>query len=129
MEKYRNARAKIMITKFHCINISSLNPKELVAFYHEKLGVPIIEPAENYDGVSLGFNQDAPTIVIWDENKWGKSSEGKVNFVFLCDDLDETYIELKKKGVVLDPPITAAWGGKELPFDDPDGNKILLLRN
>lgn len=79
---------------------------------------------ENYDGVSLGFITYAPVIVIWDENKWGKSSEGKVNFVFTCDDLDKTYVELREKGVILEPPTTAAyvisrfntsfnyWGGK-----------------
>jgi catechol 2,3-dioxygenase-like lactoylglutathione lyase family enzyme len=118
-----------MIKKFKCINISSRNPKKLVEFYNEKLGVPILEFDENYDGVSLGFIKDAPVIVIWYENKWGKSSEGKVNFVFSCDNLDKTYVELKEKGVVLEPPTMAVWGGKELPFLDLDGNKILLLES
>lgn len=116
-----------MIIKYHCINISSVNSKALVKFYNEKLGIPIIEPDDNYDGVSLGFLKDAPVIIIWDENKWGKSSEGKVNFVFSCDDLDKTYVELKEKDVILEPPTTAVWGGKELNFLDLDGNKILLL--
>ncbi|WP_150275457.1 VOC family protein [Paenibacillus tepidiphilus] len=116
-----------MIIKYHCVNISSIHPKALVEFYNETLGIPIIEPDENYDGVSLGFMEDAPVIVIWDEVKWGKSSEGKVNFVFNCDDLDRTYAELKEKITNLQPPTTAVWGGKELTFCDPDGNKILLL--
>ncbi|MGI6705580.1 MAG: VOC family protein [Clostridia bacterium] len=116
-----------MIIKYHCVNISSANPKALVEFYNEKLGIPVLQPNDHYDGVSLGFIKDAPTIVIWDENKWGKSSEGPVNLVFGCDDLDKTYIELKEKGVILEPPQTAAWGEKELTFFDLDGNKILLL--
>ncbi len=116
-----------MITKFQCINISSTNPKALVEFYNQKLGVPILEMDENYDGVSLGFVADAPCITIWDENKWGKSNEGAVNLVFGCDDLDKTYAELKAKGVELDQPMIAAWGGQELPLLDPDGNKVLLL--
>lgn len=118
-----------MINKYHCVNISSVNPKALIEFYSKKVGIPILEHDENYDGVSLGFIKDAPVIVIWDENKWGKSSEGKVNFVFSCDDLDKTYIELKEKGVVLEPPTKAVWGGKELNFLDLDGNKILLLED
>ena len=117
-----------MITKFQCVNISSVNSKALVEFYNKKLGIPILESDENYDGVSLGFIKDAPVIVIWDENKWSKSSEGKVNFVFSCDDLDKTYVELKNKGVDLEPPTIAIWGGKELLFNDLDGNKILLLQ-
>ncbi|WP_151736055.1 VOC family protein ['Paenibacillus yunnanensis' Narsing Rao et al. 2020] len=116
-----------MIIKYHCVNISSIHPKALVEFYNEILGIPIIEPDENYDGVSMGFIEDAPVIVIWDEVKWGKSSEGKVNFVFNCDDLDRTYAELKEKITNIQPPTTAAWGGRELTFCDPDGNKILLL--
>ncbi len=116
-----------MIKEFSGINISSHQPEVLVKFYNEKLGIPIIEFDENYDGVSLGFIKDAPVIFIWDERKWGPSSEGKVNLVFDCDDLDKTYKELKEKSVNLDPPTTATWGGKELNFVDPDGNKILLL--
>ncbi|ERI92163.1 glyoxalase family protein [Clostridiales bacterium oral taxon 876 str. F0540] len=116
-----------MIIKYQCVNISSVHPRALVEFYNEKLGIPILEFDDNYDGVSLGFIQGAPVIVIWDENKWGKSSEGKVNFIFSCDDLDKTYVELKEKGVVLEPPQIAVWGGKELPMLDLDGNKILLL--
>lgn len=116
-----------MITKYHCLNISSKDSEKLVKFYNEKLGIPILEFDKNYDGVSLGFIKGAPSIVIWDENKWGKSSEGKVNVVFSCDDLDKTYEELKDKGVKLDAPLRAVWGGKELPFFDLDGNKVLLL--
>jgi catechol 2,3-dioxygenase-like lactoylglutathione lyase family enzyme len=117
-----------MITKFQCVNISSQNPEQLVKFYNEKLGVPILHKDENsYDGADLGFIEGSPVITIWDENRWGKASEGAVNFVFGCDDLYQTYEQLKGKGVKLEPPITAVWGGKELPFLDPDGNKVLLL--
>lgn len=117
-----------MITKFYGVNISSQNPEQLVKFYNEKLGVPILQKdADSYDGAELGFIAGAPVIVIWDENKWGKSSESAVNFVFRCDDLDKTYEQLKTKGLDIQPPITAVWGGKELPFTDPDGNKVLLL--
>ena len=117
-----------MITKFYGVNISSRNPEQLVKFYNEKLEVPILQKdKDSYDGTELGFIEGSPVIIIWDENRWGKSSEGAVNLVFRCDDLDKTFEALKAKGVNLEPPITAVWGGKELPFSDPDGNKVLLL--
>jgi len=117
-----------MITEFHGINISSQAPEQLVRFYSEKLGVPILgKDQDSYDGAELGFMEGSPVITVWDENKWGKSSEGAVNLVFHCDDLDQTYQELKAKGVHTGPPTTATWGGKELLFVDPDGNKVLLL--
>ena len=117
-----------MIKEFKGINISTKDPAELVEFYNEKLGIPILDEGfGNYDGAELGFDRDAPVIYIWDERKWGKSNEGSVNLVFGCDNLDTTYEELKSSGVELDPPITAEWGGKELMVFDPEGNKVLLL--
>lgn len=117
-----------MITRYHGVNLSSKNPELLVKFYNEILGIPITQIDEgSYDGAELGFNKEAPVITVWDENRWGKASEGPVNFVFHCDDLEKTYLELKHKGVDLYPPAIAEWGGKELPLVDPDGNKILLL--
>ena len=116
-----------MITKFSGMNITSKNPEQLALFYKDILGVKMLEEDENYDGVSFGNNGDEPIFWIWDENKWGKSNDGTVCLVFGCDDHDKTYEELKAKGVELDPPKTAVWGGKELYVKDPDGNTILIL--
>lgn len=116
-----------MITKFRGFNITSANPKRLVEFYRDLLNIPILGDDENYDGVEFGYIQDAPVFWIWDETKWGKSNEGAVCLVFDCDDHEKTYNELKAKGVDLEPPKTAVWGGKELYVKDPDGNTILIL--
>ncbi|MCL2546764.1 MAG: VOC family protein [Oscillospiraceae bacterium] len=117
-----------MITKFGGMNISSKNPEALARFYNEKLGIPICgEDPTDFDGAEIGFDINQPHIWIWNENEWGKSNTGTVTFVFECDDHDRTYEELKTKGVELDPPTTASWGGKELIVKDPDGNTILIL--
>ena len=52
-----------------------------------------------------------------------------MNLVFNCDDLEKTYSELKEKGVTLDPPRIADWGGLELILLDIDENKLLLLES
>ena len=116
-----------MIKKFSGMNISSKNPKQLALFYRDILGVPMLEEDANYDGVTFGNAEGEPVFWIWDENNWGKSNYGTVCLVFGCDDHDATYEELKAKGVELDPPKTAVWGGKELYVKDPDGNTILIL--
>ena len=116
-----------MITKFSGMNISSKNPKQLVLFYKDKLGLTIIDDSPNFDGVTFGNKKNEPVFWIWDENKWGPSTGGAVTLVFNCDDLDKTYQELKERGVELDPPKTTAWGGKELCVKDPEGNNILIL--
>ncbi len=89
----------------------------LAKFYSEKLGVQILtknQSQRGYDVVELGFNFKEPVIYIWNENNWGKSNFGAVTFVFRCENLDKTYHELKEIGVILDPLITAEWGGKSL---------------
>ncbi len=116
-----------MINTFSGINITSKNPEAMVRFYTKKLGIPILGDDPGFDGVEIGFNADHPRVWIWDENKWGKANTGAVTLVFGCDDHDKTYKELISKGVELDPPKTAVWGGKEMYVKDPDGNTILIL--
>ena len=86
-----------MINSFSGMNISSKDPKRLVLFYKETLGIPVLEDDANYDGVVFGFIKDAPVFWIWDENKWGKANTGTVTLVFNCDDHDKTYDETFEK--------------------------------
>jgi predicted enzyme related to lactoylglutathione lyase len=109
------------------MNISSKDTKRLVVFYKDILELKILESDPNYDGVTFGNSENEPMFWIWDENKWGKANTGTVTFVFECDDHDKTYEELKQKGLELEPPKIAVWGGKELFVKDPDGNTILIL--
>ena len=114
-----------MLKSFLCVNMTASDPEVLVKFYTEIMGVPLLEGGPgNYDGSYLGFIKDAPAFCIWDK-KWGQYE--KPTLVFKCDSLDKTYEELKGKGVELEPPFTASWGGRELTLKDPDGNSIMLL--
>lgn len=117
-----------MLKGFECTNIYTKDTAGLARFYSQQLGIPIqFEGFGNYDGAKIGFNRTEPGIVMWDENKWGKLSQGVVNFVFSCDNLDDTYKELKSRGVGLEPPAIAEWGGREINFKDPEGNNITIL--
>ncbi|MFP4697764.1 MAG: VOC family protein [Eubacteriales bacterium] len=116
-----------MIKGFLGINISSKDPKKLVEFYKELLGVPVqFDGYGDYDGAQLGFVKNTPVICIWNEEKWGKY-EGLGNFVFICDNLDDTYMTLKEKDIEVEPPYQASWGGKEMKLSDPEGHKMLLI--
>ena len=114
--------------KFSNMNISSKDPKRLALFYRDTLGWKMIGNSPDFDGVSFEGRDDTQKIVsIWDENKHGKMNEGPVYFQFDCPDLDAMFQKLTEKGVMLDPPRTASWGGKELLVIDPDGNKLLIV--
>lgn len=114
-----------MITKFECININSKDPKALYDFY-EAIGAPVFSINGCYDGWRLS-NETEGYICVWDA-KWGESTAGFVTNVFRVDDLQKTYEELSAKGININPPITTAWGGVKIEFEDPDGNKILFLQ-
>jgi len=117
-----------MIQSFFCTNVYSKNVKLLKAFYHEKLGVPVLSTiVDEFDGVNLGFLENAPTICLWDANKWNKPVSGAMSFVFVCDDLDKTCEELKNKGFSFEPPVRFEWGTYELRLKDPDGNEVVIV--
>ncbi len=116
-----------MITKFQGLNISSKDPKQLILFYKEILELKILDDDPNDNGVAFGNEENEPVFWIWDENKCGKSITGTVTLVFDCDDHQKTYEDLIRKGVSLNPPSVADWGGTELVVKDPNGNTVSIL--
>ena len=115
-----------MIKRFACVNLSSKDPKGLAEFYRS-IGVSVFVQDENYDGWYLGNPESETSICVWDENAWGKSTEGFITIVFIVDNIKNTYEEIKSKGINIDPPRRADWGGQQLSVKDPDGNIIMFL--
>lgn len=117
-----------MIQSFSCTNVFSKNVKLIKEFYHEKLGIPVLSTiVDEFDGVNIGFIENAPTICLWDASKWGTPINGTTSFVFICDNLDMTCDELKIKGLSLEPPVKFEWGTYELRLRDPDGNEVVIV--
>lgn len=117
-----------MINNFLCTNLFSMNSTELIDFYQNKLGIPIInEIVDHSDGVNFGFDKNAPMICVWNAQKWGSPVNGPTSFVFTTDHLDDTVEELKEKGLDIEPPVRFEWGTYELRLKDPDGNEIVIV--
>ena len=126
-EAFRQKRASLR--SFGGINLSSPEPEKLVGFYHDLLGLPVLEGGEDsFDGTELGFLKDGPRIWVWDETKWGKSGGGSANLVFYADDLSALWEVLQKHGYKAEPPRRMSWGGEELSLFDPEGNKLTILK-
>ena len=115
-----------MITKLHCVNITSKDPEALADFYRA-IGAPVFVKGSDYDGWNLGNPENGGSICVWNENTQGKSTAGYITIVLDADDLRKTYEEFKSKGIEIEPPRTADWGGQELVFNDPDANIVMLL--
>ncbi|MCL1793917.1 MAG: VOC family protein [Oscillospiraceae bacterium] len=115
-----------MVTNLFRFNLTSVNPKALVEFYRDVIGMPVLgELDSRYDGVSLGFVAE-PHLCIWlaDENK--KANSGSAELVFMCDDVDKTYEQLRRQEPIAEPPFETYWGGRVLELRDPDGNLVRL---
>ncbi|MDI9470257.1 MAG: VOC family protein [Bacillota bacterium] len=115
-----------MIKKLLCVNISSKDPKALAEFYRT-IGAPVFVNNDCYDGWNLGNPENAGSVCVWDENRWGKDGAGYITMLFTADHLEETYENIRGQGIAIEPPKTADWGGQELLLTDPDGNKVIFL--
>ena len=115
-----------MVTGFYRFNLTSDDPKALVEFYRDIIGMPLLgELDPDYSGVSLGFAPE-PHLCIWRACEKMKRNSGGAELVFMCDDVDRTYEELCRRGLVSDPPFDIYWGGRVLECYDPDGNLVRL---
>jgi predicted enzyme related to lactoylglutathione lyase len=115
-----------MINSFIHVNIYSDNPAVVVEFYNGKLDIPLLfEGFGDYEGACFGFIKDAPNICVWHKKRPIDISSPVI--VLGSDGLDEVYKDLLAKGVGLTPPVMASWGGRELIFNDPEVNVIMVL--
>ena len=67
-------------------------------------------------------------LVLYPRSLMKDWQERKVSIVFECRDLDTTYQRLKELGVNVGPaPQLMSWG-KYATFQDPDGNRLMLIQ-
>lgn len=116
-----------MITGYYCTNIFSEQAKELIAFYTQVLEIPFIKTDDGpFNGVYLGFIENAPTLCIWDCKKCNVQPTGHQSFVFQTKNLDAAMNCLKEKGLALPEAIRYDWGTYEVRLNDTDGNEIVI---
>ncbi len=97
-------------------------------FYLNTLGFNLVadEPQGELRWIEVKppTGEAALTLVNWFPSMPAGSLKG---IVLSCDDADQSYEELKAKGVAFQSaPETAPWG-RFATFDDPDGNEWVLV--
>ena len=126
-----------MITQVATVSIYVENQQESLNFWTNKIGfeVKVNHPmGPHVNWIELGppsslhpeGTQTCCAIVIYPRSLMQNWKELKPSIIFLCDDFDKTYKELKSKGVdFVEDPKRMAWGAYA-KFLDIDGNEFLL---
>ena len=104
-----------------------------VDFYTNKLGFE--KRADEAFGEGYRWIEVAPpgadTVIILakDYGAWDQSRIGKfAGVVFATDNVQQTYEELKSRGVEFtEVPTTQPWGMVQAQFNDQDGNGFVLV--
>lgn len=117
-----------MIEKIKCLNLYSFDVGEMVDFYHNVLGRPILFQGfdDEFDGVRLGLSEDKFQITVWDRNKWNAyKGVGPVTIAAKAN-VQEVYSAIKRSGRKVEEPRRMDWG-LELEVNDPDGNYLYIM--
>ena len=115
----------------------------MVAFYRDKLGFPIAFTMHNDDGFQFGYYFDlgnrtyveifdqAASVKFWGGDAMPRKPNDGVYYGHFCLEvlgLDETYAELRARGVeILRPLKTGIDHSRQGWIKDPDGNLIELM--
>lgn len=118
-----------MIKQIKFVSVPVEDQDRALDFYTEKLGFTIITDQpfdEKQRWIELRVPKAETRVVLFttDEDK------GRVgtfmNMSYTCDDLQQTFEELKKRGVEFEsPPKKQPWGNYAI-FKDSEGNRFVL---
>ncbi|GAB5470374.1 MAG: hypothetical protein Kilf2KO_34040 [Rhodospirillales bacterium] len=99
------------------------------AFYGETLGLKEVWTMTEMKAV--GFDLESAQLIVEEEDPEGEEAGLIGRFVGLSlqvDDIEESYRQLKERGVAFEgPPEKQPWGGTLADFKDPAGNLLTLL--
>jgi predicted enzyme related to lactoylglutathione lyase len=118
-----------MITHIKFVSVPVRDQNRALEFYTEKLGFTIITDQpfnEKQRWIELRVPKAETRVVLFtpegQEDRIGTFSPA----VFACDNVEQTYEELKKRGVDFDgPPEQQPWG-TFAKFKDSEGNQFVL---
>ncbi|WP_126583626.1 VOC family protein [Tengunoibacter tsumagoiensis] len=99
------------------------NPEEAKRFYHEVLGLPVKFDFEKAGLTAFKVGDQEAAIILQDITK---HPDTKPAILFVVDDVNATYQELKAKGVRFLSEPYEIYTGLAIQFEDPFGNRLGL---
>jgi len=118
-----------VITQLGLVTVIVSSLARAKRFYRDKLGLRMLF----YNRKVKWLTFDAGRVTLSLTVPWSRQSKklvgGKTGISFFVDDIQATYLRLKKKGVKFHlAPRKEKWGGILANFEDPDGNQFFLLQ-
>ena len=118
-----------MIKGVKFVSIPVVDQERALQFYTEKLGMRVITDAPFDDKqrwIELGIPRAETRVVLFTAAGQEKMIGGFMNLSFATDDVEETWHELKERGVeFVKDPKKEDWGTAAI-FRDSEGNQFVL---
>ena len=118
-----------MIKGVKFVSIPVVDQERALQFYTEKLGMRVITDAPFDDKqrwIELGIPRAETRVVLFTAAGQEKMIGGFMNLSFATDDVEETWRELKERGVeFVKDPKKEDWGTAAI-FRDSEGNQFVL---
>ncbi|MBA3651010.1 MAG: VOC family protein [Chthoniobacterales bacterium] len=118
-----------MIKQIKFISIPVANQNRALDFYTDKLGFTIITDQpfdEKQRWIELRVPMAETRVVLFTAEGEEKRIGSMMNMSFACDDIDQTYEEMKARGVEFEgPPQKQPWGSYAM-FKDSEGNRFVV---
>jgi predicted enzyme related to lactoylglutathione lyase len=118
-----------MISHVKFVSIPTTDQDRALTFYTEKLGFKL-ESDNAFDGkqrwIELSIGDSDTSFVLFTPPGHEDRIGSFFNGALACEDVNQTYLELKEKGVeFMGEPKQEPWGTFAM-FKDPDGNQFVL---
>ena len=100
-----------------------------LGFYTEVLGFELVrdEHAEGRRWVEVALPRGGTSLALVPEEWAEGEAPFDTNVVIATDDLRAACLELRRRGVDVGTGIRRDWGAPMAVFEDPDGNRFLLV--
>ncbi|WP_322174668.1 VOC family protein [Acutalibacter caecimuris] len=112
------------MARLRCINIVSLAPEKLAAFYGQVLDASANQLVPGRWELPVGET----TLVFTATQEKPVIPPDSCGLEFEAPDVDATYARLTGLGIEMEPPVTYPWGWRAIGFRDPDGNYINFVQ-
>ena len=118
-----------MIKQIKFVSIPVQDQNRALDFYTEKLGFTIItdQPFDDKQRwIELRIPKAETRVVLFTAEGEEKRIGSFMNLSYNCDDIEQTYNELRERGVEFEgPPQKQPWGTYAM-FKDSEGNRFIV---